>query len=650
MSNLITSLAFVKASVDSGYSIWDTLTRLTAKALSETQQTEINSEAFCRMFHSFYGIKIPIHPMNMIIGKLKDQGIVQDGQSGWNINQASLTDISISREQEKKYLELLEDLRRYLQEKYRMIKTEEETERLFVGFVNEYDNDILLSIGNDRILPEIENTNVEKYVVASYVEKLVSEESQLVNTLESVLLANIHLNSIFIVESGRRLSLGRTYVYLDTRLLLRLTGIEGEFRREEYLSLIEILHENKFNLRVFDVHLNEVMGILDDCVKWLENPKNYNPKYASRALRYFVETNSRVSDVLACKVRLDDIQQKYKISIDNHNYDLDGQNQYMIDQSELHERIKDIYGSNRNHFESQNVDEMIWNDVKAIAAIYKRRKNICATSLKNVRAILVSNNRALARANREYNKARSVEQKYGEVVTDTYWGTAIWLNTAYKETNFFRKKLIADSIHFTQMNPKLKERYLRNIEERHAHGEFTETEYYVLREYSRAAQYVKDATFNEDEQYTDALPQEVLEHLKDDVAKPLQEIIAQKSLHIENTEASLSKHEAVRDRQLLRTEKIAKRFSRVIMVLFGIIANIPSFVLLFVDFIPNPFLKLVFRVLSLAVGILLSIEGFSREGIGKKIYYWRKKCLLASWNLDIEGLIVEKRNPTSSST
>jgi hypothetical protein len=214
MSNLITSLAFVKASVDSGYSIWDTLTRLTAKALSETRQTEINSEAFCRMFHSFYGIKIPIHPMNMIISKLKGQGIVQDSQSGWNINQASLADISISREQEKKYLELLEDLRRYLQEKYGMVKTEEETERLFVGFVNEYDNDILLSIENDRILPEIENSNVEKYVVASYVEKLVSEESQLVNTLESVLLANIHLNSIFIVESGRRLSLGRTYVYL----------------------------------------------------------------------------------------------------------------------------------------------------------------------------------------------------------------------------------------------------------------------------------------------------------------------------------------------------------------------------------------------------------------------------------------------------
>jgi hypothetical protein len=633
MSNLLTSLAFIKTSIDEGNSIWDSLVRLMLNSINENDIKEVSAEQFCGAFKKSYNMSIPLHPMNMIIGKIKNMGFIDASSTKWIIERKIIRDIVIETENAKKVESVISDLKGYFREIYHLEKSIEEIEEIFVGFLNVYDNDILYCLETKSILPEIEITNDDKYVVSTYIQMLVNQESPIVTVLEDILLANIHLNSIFFVESSRKLKLNRTYVYLDTRLILRLTGIEGEFRKEEYENLISILYENKCNLRMFDIHYNEVTTILDDCIKSLESPRRYVPKYASKALRYFVEHNCSVSDVLLCKASLDELQKKYKISIDDHNYDAEALNQYMINETELAAIINQFYSENGNHFESQNVDEMIWNDVKAISSIYRKRKGFRTNQLENVNAILVTNNRTLSRAVRQYNKVHATEQKYSECVTDTYWGTSIWLNTAYKETSFFRKKLIADCISITQMNPKLKEKYLKNVEELNKKGTISESQYYILKEYSRASEYVKNATFNDDEQYSDSLPEEVIEHFKDEIAKPFEQIIADKGADISDKEQQLLVHSERHDKQKKVIEDDAKRTSIIAMVIFGICANIPSGVLIFVDFIPNICIKLVFRIISLVIGILLGIDGFGRKVFGNKIYRRRKEKLEKKWNI-----------------
>jgi len=633
MKSIISSLAYIKAVIDSGMTIWDSLTNLMIRIINENTVDTVSTEVFCTLFEDIYGIKIPLHPMNTIIGKIKKYGIIEDSEGKMIIRKEKITIKDNSEKIIEEYDKLLNKMQEYINNKFKVDKTRNDIENIFVGFLNNYDSDILLSIEIDSFLPEIQISNKEEYMINKYIKEIIMEDDKMLHLLENILMANIHLSAIFIVQNEKKLKLNRVYVYLDTRILLRLTGIEGNFRKDEYLKLLDILKENKCNLRIFEIHYKEVTTIFNDCVRWLENRQNYNPKYASKALRYFIENNCKVSDVLISKAKLDELQMKYKITIDTYNYNQTELDQFNIDERRLNKIITNIYRENVNHFENHNVEEMIWNDVKAISSIYRRRKGVRANQLENIQAILITNNRSLSKAVREYNKEKRINQKYPECVTDTYWGTSIWLNTAYKESSFFKKKLIADSIAFTEINPKLKEKYLANIKEKRDKEQITDKEYYVLREYDRAYEYISDATCNSDEEYTDELPEEILETFKDDIRKPLEDLIKQKSNDIEKQKAKITAQVNREEIQISRIEKIAKNTSKISMVIIGVVLNVPSVLLIINEYIINKNIKLVINIVCAILGILLGLDGFQRKIIGKKIYEKRKDQLLIYWNL-----------------
>jgi hypothetical protein len=246
----------------------------------------------------------------------------------------------------------------------------------------------------------------------------------------------------------------------------------------------------------------------------------------------------------------------------------------------------------------------------------------------------LTNNRTLNKAVREYNESINRSEKYSECVTDTYWGTAIWLNTAYKENTFYTKKLIADSITLTELNPKLKEKYLNNIKEKREKGEFSDSEYYLLREYPGASQYLKDTTFNDEDEYTDSLPEEIIEHFKDEAKKPLQEIIANNDEQIDEKNKKLFAHQQRLEKQIERIDIIAKRFSLKLLVGLGIIFNIPSFILTFQECIQNSILIWAIRIFSLLIGTFFAVDGFARIAIGKKLYNYKRNDLFKKWEIN----------------
>jgi hypothetical protein len=627
-------LAFIKANVDSGISIWDSLTRLMLNVIREKSLANVTSESFCKEFVEYYNINIPLHPMNTIISKLKIMGVIDDEYGIWKINISKIDEINIKTQNQEKFENLINELKKYIKEKFNIEYEYEYVENIFLGFINAYASELLYSLETKSMLPEIIISNADMYKVGSFIESIVKSKSLFQKTLEDISLANVHLNSIFIIEKERKIKLNRVFVYLDTRFILRLTGIEGKFRKDEYSCLLDILLKNNCNLRIFEVHYNEVIEILQDCVKWLEIKRTYNPKYASRALRYFVEHNYKVSDVLACQAQVDLLITKYKIGIDNHDYEADALYQYTIDEKELYEQIKKLYIENGTYTDTHSMEVMIWNDVKPISAIYRKRKGLNANSLQNIKAIFITNNKTLNKAVREFNKGMNRVEKYCECVTDTYWGTAIWLNTAYKEGTFFTKKLIADSITITELNPKLKEKYLNNIKEKKEKGVYSDTEYYLLREYHGVSQYLKDATSNDDGEYDDNLPEEILEHFRNEANKPLQEIIANTDEQLEEKNQELSKYDQRTKKQLAKIDLISKRFSRIVSITLGLLLNVFPFILTFPELVPNSILVWGIRTIFLIIGVLLGVDGFINIFVGKKLYNYKRGNLLKEWDMN----------------
>ncbi|MDR2410429.1 MAG: hypothetical protein LBE13_20280 [Bacteroidales bacterium] len=112
MSNLLTSLAYIKASVDSGLSIWDSLARLMLNVVREKSLKSVSSELFCKEFTDYYAINIPIHPMNTIIGKLKKMGAIDDVYGRWQINFSKIDEVNIKTQDQEKFENFMIELQK----------------------------------------------------------------------------------------------------------------------------------------------------------------------------------------------------------------------------------------------------------------------------------------------------------------------------------------------------------------------------------------------------------------------------------------------------------------------------------------------------------------------------------------------------------
>ena len=174
------------------------------------------------------------------------------------------------------------------------------------------------------------------------------------------------------------------------------------------------------------------------------------------------------------------------------------------------------------------------------------------------------------------------------------------------------------------MNPKLKDRYFKNVEEKKSRRKnSTRTELLYSARYTKAREYVKDATFNDEEEYTDSLPEEILEHLREEVSRPLEAVIASKESVLANKEEILAKHEKRRrEGQMARIDRLAKRFARIWSIVLGFFAINPSvYCTANCGFCPRSFLEVIFSMCFSSCGVLVGIDGYSRD------CFWAKNSL-----------------------
>ena len=47
--------------------------------------------------------------------------------------------------------------------------------------------------------------------------------------------------------------------------------------------------------------------------QWMKNKNGYDPRLASRSLRYFVDNKLTISDVLICRQEIDDLIANYRL-------------------------------------------------------------------------------------------------------------------------------------------------------------------------------------------------------------------------------------------------------------------------------------------------------------------------------------------------
>ena len=150
--------------------------------------------------------------------------------------------------------------------------------------------------------------------------------------------------------------------YLDIGFLFSLFGINGEEKKSAYINCINLFKSKKAKLFVFSHTCEEFIGILDNCIQWLES-RDYDISRANRTLVFFIENGYFSSDVEEIIISFYDKLNLFEIiKCDSPEPMVDME--YQIQEEALQEIISSVYADR----EAQEYTILL--DIKSISTIY----------------------------------------------------------------------------------------------------------------------------------------------------------------------------------------------------------------------------------------------------------------------------------------
>ncbi|RLA87200.1 MAG: hypothetical protein DRG40_00970 [Deltaproteobacteria bacterium] len=388
-------------------------------------------------FKNEFGLEIPYHPMITILNRARKRGLIKKEQQKFfpteKIYEYDFTDKA--QEQSRKYEKIIDFLIKFSQEKYNKKIDRKTAEEAILDYLKHHDLDILFAGYRNSVLPEvgkISNENI--FIFCKFVEHSYKKEPEIFSSFLDIVIGHILANVILYSDEFNNFAspkLRNLNLYLDTRFIFRLLGIEEEVIQSAYLELLKELKEEQVNLFIFHHTYDEILGILKGCEYWIENPA-YDPSKASLACKFFKAKGYKQSNIRLFINQLDRKLKKYGINvIDSPEPSKD--TIYQIDEAKLNKVIVETYKSYNPGFEELEKTFTIQKDIQSISSIYKLRKGNKPLNVKQAKYIFITTNTALACAVKDFEKQEFENNFYVPAcVTDTFIGTLIWLRNPKK--------------------------------------------------------------------------------------------------------------------------------------------------------------------------------------------------------------------------
>ena len=270
----IASLAFLKVTWDHlEIDFVESFVPLVAMLIKKRNYEEVEVISFCQDFQEEFGLIIPYHPMITILNRTRKRGFIQRGAGKFTPNRKKIDEESSkfsSSEQERKFRKVLDEFIKFTKNNYNVALSKDEAEAAFLIYLRSHDLDILFESQEKSILPAVKFSLQNKFLVYSFIKHTYESEPELFRFVTDIavghVLASALLYSGFEKYKGR---LNKLCFCLDTGFILRFIGIDGEEIKKASQELLESLREQKAKLLLFRNTYEEIIGILERCLKWI---------------------------------------------------------------------------------------------------------------------------------------------------------------------------------------------------------------------------------------------------------------------------------------------------------------------------------------------------------------------------------------------
>lgn len=581
---------------------------------------EIKIEIIKTDFEKEFGLRIPYHPVEMILIRIKNKGYLTQGNQKFYIKDLSAYHDNFSEIRDQQIRELstvTSELIDFCKKNYSVDISTESAENCLLSFFKEDELSLLSSINQPTALPHVEGSKTDKFYTAKFIQ-YAKEKNQttfgfLVNLSVGAALADaIVYGQDFQKFGGKFQNLN---LYLDTGYIFGLLGVNGKEKEEAFSELTKTLNELDANLFIFEHTKNEVQKILTSALYWMSSG-NYDIQKASRVLKYFIEYNYRVTDIEMFIANVTNIFSEYKIQV-VPKPDYEKNIHYQIDEAELKRQILESYKSDP-FFDSTQKDETINNDIDSIYSICKLRKGNISFSLKEASHIFITTNKTIARISMSVQTDDNAPYSIPPCITDVLIGTLVWLQNPLKTLDISGKKLMAEAYAAIQPDKHLMKRYFEELEMLKTGKKITEDMYFVLRTDKVAFNALVEKTKNDNHNFDKKTTKEIMDKINADHLVDLKHKVEIEQQGKEEASLELSATKKLLKEEEKKTLEISSRHNQLIELVAKWIAwlIIPFFLgviiwATYISFFPGGILS---KIIAFVVILIATIFGFSIKG------------------------------------
>ena len=541
MNRAIASLAIVKTA-------WETYRRdyienfvpFIATLAKRKNYAEIDTSNLRQLLDDFkveFGLTIPHHPMLTILDRARKRGLFDKRLSKLipvekNIFKYDFSDIAVKKEAELN--KVAAEFIKYCNERFSVRVTEAEAQDAMNAFLRNHDLDVLFASQDRTLLPESRVSKQLKYLMSSFFNTVKSEAPQIFSYIVEISIGHVLANTILYDKGFNNFSghLRKIEIYLDARYIFRLLGVEGAEYERVYFDLTNSMIEQEAELFVFRHTADEILGILRNCLRWI-NSADYDPSKANSVLLYFVNNQRNESDIHQYIASFENKLNACKIKI-KEAPDFSKTPTFQIDESKLKAKILENYKRNL-YFNEADKQSTIDRDIKSIAAINHLRRGDMPQTLKNSGAIFVTPNSSLAFVNKKYEEEIFEGRSYiPACLTDVFIGTLVWMQSPTKWIKINEKKLLADCIAAIQPDDSFVKKMVGEAKKLKESGKVNSDEFLaVSRSYLIQEMLMKEALGDPDKVTGDSI-EEVLKKIRADAAfVPEQKLQVEKAKNID---------------------------------------------------------------------------------------------------------------------
>ena len=530
-NSTLTSLAILKVNIDDGRDYLEYLAPFIYDYLLSQRPPTVTSEPIVDYLLEEYGLVIPSRTIQVVLRRLAKRRIIAKKHGVYTVVD-TVPDVNMSSARAKARRDIsitVNGVIAYANANAKKCLTDEQAVAAICAFLSEFDVACLKSYLRGTTIPaqHRDGRQTDVVLVSDYVVHVSETEHAKFDSFMVLVQGHMLANALLCPDLDRNQSFRNVTFYLDTPLVIRLLGLEGDGKQAAAVELVKSLQGLGGTVTVLSHIRDELERVM------LGAADGIGSSYGRGAVVLEARRRgAKRSDLLLALSQVDDELKHHDVQAEpTPRY----AERYQIDELDLEEVLDDEVA-----YYNQRAREY---DINSVRCIYVRRKRSRVHRLESCVAILVTTNAAFSRAAWAFGQKHAPNQGVSSVISDFSLANICWLKSPVGASALPFLEVMAFAYAALQPSAKLLERYLREIEKLEEQQQVSDRDLLFLRSNPAAYSELMTLTLGDESALTRESLVETLERTKAELLQEHSQALAESQGEVSVLSAALRRNE-----------------------------------------------------------------------------------------------------------